>query len=83
MLSHFSHVRLFVTLRTTAHQAALSTGFSRQEYWTGLPCPPPGHLPDTDIEPTSLTSPALAAPGSFPLAPPGKPLISLTGEQIG
>ena len=42
MLSHFSCVRLFVTPRTAAHQALLSMGFSRQEYWSGLPCPSPG-----------------------------------------
>ena len=47
MLSHFSHVRLFATLWTVGHQAPWSMGFSRQEYWSGLPCPPPGdqHLP--------------------------------------
>ena len=39
MLSHFSRVRLFVTLWTVAHQAPLSMGFSREEYWSGLPCP--------------------------------------------
>ena len=60
MLSHFSHVRLFVTPWTVAHQAPLSMGFSRQEYWSGLPCPPPGDLPNPGIEPTSLTCPALA-----------------------
>ena len=43
-----------------AHQAPLSMGFSRQEYWDGLPCPPPGDLPETGIEPVSLKSPALA-----------------------
>ena len=43
-----------------AHQAPLSMGFSRQEYWSGLPCPLAGDLPDTGVEPTSLTSPALA-----------------------
>ena len=42
MLSHFIRVRLFVTLWTVAHQAPLSMGFSRLEYWSGLPCPPPG-----------------------------------------
>ena len=42
-----------------AHQT-LSMGFSRQEYWSGLLCPPPGHLPNPGIEPVSLTSPALA-----------------------
>ena len=60
MLSHFSRVRIFATLRTVAHQAHLSMGFSRQEYWSGLPCPPPGGLSDTGIEPVSLMSPALA-----------------------
>ena len=49
-----------VTPWTVAHQAPLSMGFSRQEYWSGLPCPPPGDLPDSGIEPRSLMSPALA-----------------------
>ena len=44
------------TLRTVAHQAPLSMGFSRQGYWSGLPCPPPGDLPNPGIEPTSLKS---------------------------
>ena len=61
MLSCFSCVRLFATLWTVAHQAPLSMGFSRQEYWSGLPCPPPGDPPNPGIEPTSLMSPALAA----------------------
>jgi len=60
MLSHFSHIQLFETLWTTAHQAPLSMGFSRQEYRSGLPCPPPGDLPNPGIKPTSLGSPALA-----------------------
>ena len=60
MLRHFSRVRLFVTLRTVAHQAPLSMGFSRQKYWSGLPCPPPGDLPNPEIEPVALTFPALA-----------------------
>ena len=60
MLSHLSHVWLFVTLWTVAHQAPLSTGFSRQAYWSGLPCTPPGDLPDPGIKPESLTLPALA-----------------------
>ena len=47
-------------LWTTAHQAPLSMRFSRQECWNGLPCPPPGDLPDPGIEPETLTSPALA-----------------------
>ena len=48
------------TLWTVACQALLSMGFSRQEYWSGLPCSPPGDLPNPGIEPISLTSPALA-----------------------
>ena len=53
MLSHFSHVQFFVTPRTVARQAPLSMGFSRQEYWSRLLCPPPGDLPNPGIEPKS------------------------------
>ena len=61
MLSRFSPVRLLVTPWTVAHQAPLvSTVFSRQEYWSGLPSPSPGDLPDPGTEPTSLRSPAWA-----------------------
>ena len=60
MLSCFSGVQLFATLWIVAHQAPLSIGFSRQEYWNGLPCPPPGDLLNQGIKPASLTSPALA-----------------------
>ena len=60
VLSHFSHVQLFATLWTVAHQAPLSMGFSRQEYWSGLPYPPPGDLPNPGIEAASLKSSALA-----------------------
>ena len=59
MLSHFSHVLFFATLWTVALQTPLSMGFSRKEYWSGLPCPPPGDLPDPGMEPVSLKSPAL------------------------
>ena len=59
MLNLFSHVQLSATLWTVAHQAPLSMGFSRQEYWSELLCPPPEDLPDLGIEPTSLMSPAL------------------------
>ena len=59
LLSCFCHVQLSGTLWTSAHQAPLSLGFFRQEYWSGLPCPPPGDLPDLGIEPASLTSPVL------------------------
>ena len=48
------------TLWTITHQAPLSMQFFRQEYWSGLPCPPPGDLPDPGIKPASLMSPALA-----------------------
>ena len=57
---------------TLAHQALLSMGFSKKEYWSGLPCPLPGDLLDPGIEPISLMFPVLAA-GSLPLVPPGKP----------
>ena len=53
-----SRVRLFATLWTVAHQPPLFMGFSRQEYWSGLPFPSPGDLPDPEIEPAS---PALAS----------------------
>ena len=56
----FSRVQLFVTLWTVAPQATLSMEFSRQEYWRGLPCPPPGGLPDPETELASLMSLALA-----------------------
>ena len=56
MLSHFSHTYLFATPWTAVCQAPLSMGFSRREYWVGLPCPPPGDLPDPGIKPTSLIS---------------------------
>ena len=71
MLSHFSHVWLFAALRTVAHQAPLSMGFSRQEYWSGLPFPSSGDLHDPGIKPKSLTSPALAG-RFFTTEPPGK-----------
>ena len=59
-VSHLSHVWLFAIPWIVACQAPLSRGFSRQEYWSGLPCSPPGNLPDPGIEPTSLMSPELA-----------------------
>ena len=60
MLSCFSCVRLCAALWLIARQAPLSMGFSRQEHWSGLSCPPPEGLPDPGIKPTSLRSPALA-----------------------
>ena len=58
-LSHFSRVRLFAALWTVAQQAPLSMEFSRQEYWSGLPLPPAGDLPNPGIKPRSPMSPAL------------------------
>ena len=60
MLSCFRNVQLIVIPQTIDHQAPLSLGFSRQEYWSGLPCPPPGDLPNPGTEPVTLMSPALA-----------------------
>ena len=60
VLSCFSPVWLFVTLWIVASQAPLSMGFSRQEYWSGFACPPPGDLLSPRIEPASLKSPALS-----------------------
>ena len=68
-----SRVRLFVTLWTVARQAPLSMGFSRQEYWSGLPFPSPGDLPNPGIEPGS---PALPADALFS-EPPGKPIKAI------
>ena len=59
MLSYFSCVQLFGTLWTVACEAPLSMGFSRQEYWSGVPFPSLGDFLNTGIEPTSLISPAL------------------------
>ena len=63
-----SCVRLFATPWTVAYQASLSMGFSRQEYWSGLPLPSPGDVPDPGIEPGS---PALEA-DALTSEPPGK-----------
>ena len=59
------------TILTVAFQAPLSMGFSRQEYWSGLPCPPPGNVPDPGIE---TVSPELKA-DSLPLSHMGSPII--------
>ena len=76
LLSHFSHIRLFMTIWTTP----LSMGFSRQEYWSGLPCPPPRDLSDPGMEFVSLCLLRWQA-GSLPLLPPGKPLLPSNGDQ--
>ena len=65
VLSHFSRVRLLETPWTVARQAPLSVGFSRQESWSGLPCPPPGDLPDPGIEARSTPLQADSLPYSF------------------
>ena len=68
-----SRVRLFATLWSVAYQAPPSLGFSRQEYWSGLPFPSPGDLPNPGIKPGS---PVLQA-DALPSEPPGKPQIML------
>ena len=69
VVESLSGVQLFATLWTVARQAPLSMGFSRQEYWSGLPFPSPGDLPDPGIEPGSPTLQA----DYLPSGPPGKP----------
>ena len=71
MLSPFSHVQV-VTLWTVARQAPLFMGSSREEHWGGLPCPPPGDLPNSGIEAAFPVSPALAG-GFFMAEPPRNP----------
>ena len=73
-----SRVRLFVTPWTVAYQASLSMGFSRQEYWSGLPFPSPGDLPDPGIE---LGSPAFQA-DALTSEPPGKPFSKWTEYDL-
>ena len=81
-----SHVWLSVTLWTIAHKgvahhAPLSAGFSRQEYWSGLPYSSPGALPDPGTEPESPVSPALAGRFFFTTEPPGKPHGEVTDNK--
>ena len=76
VVQSLSHVQVSVTPWTVAHQAPLSMGFSRQEYWSGLPLPSPGDLPDPRIE---LASPALAG-GFFTTEPPGRCLQLFHGN---
>ena len=82
MLS-LSHVQLFATPWTVTHQAPLSLclawGFTRQEYWSRLPCPPPGDLYNPGIKPRF---PALQA-DSLPSEPPRKPKNALPAELPG
>ena len=81
VLSHFSCGRLFATLYTVAHQDPMSMGFSRQLYWSGLPLPPSGDLPDSMIKSASLYLLHWQA-GSLPLAPPGKSLSFYVVVQL-
>ena len=75
LLNWFSHVQLFATPWTVARQAPLSMGFSRQEYWSELPCPLPGDLPGVGA---CLSLSFLHwQVGSLRLAPPGKPFMSI------
>ena len=78
VLSHFSSVWLFATLWTTACEASLSMGFSRQEYWSGLPCPPPGDLPHPGTEPV----PPELTGRFFTSVSPGKSLDCVTGFKL-
>ena len=73
-----SCVQLCATLWTVAHQAPLSMGFSKQEYWSGLPFPPPRDLPNPGIEPASPACPALQA-DSLPLSHQGIPISFICG----
>ena len=77
MLGRFSCVRFFATPWTVAHQAPLFMGFSRQEYWSGLPFPFPGDLPDPGIKPRSLSLQA----DSLLSEPSGKPQGTRIGKQ--
>ena len=72
VLSHFSCVQLFATVWTVTCQAPLSMGFPRQEYWSGLPCRPPGDLPNPVTEHLSPAIPALQA-DSLPQSHWGSP----------
>ena len=80
-LSLFSRIWLFMRLWTIARQAPQSMGFSRQEYWSGLPFPLPGDLPHSGMEPVSPVSPALQA-DSLPSEPLGKPHNCLCSFQL-
>ena len=84
MLAKSLQLCVFVTLRAIAHQVPLSMGFSRQEYWSGLPFPPPGDLPDSGIKPASLMSPALVdmLQEGGPLPGPETGLLSNTRKWV-
>ena len=81
MLSHFSHVWFFATPWTVARQAPLSMGFSREGYWSGLPCPSPRDLFHPGTEPATPVSQALQA-DLLPSEPPGKSTCHYAFVQI-
>ena len=76
-----SCVQLLSTPWTVAHQAPLLVGFSRQEYWSRLPCPSPGDLLNPEVEPTCPESPALTG-GFFTSEPPVKPSMLILQREI-
>ena len=80
MWAHLLYMWLFVTQWTVAHQAHLSTEFSRQKYWSRLPFPTPGDLPNPGIEPASPAS--TLAGGFFTSVPPGKFKITKTKSTM-
>jgi len=82
MLSRFGHVRFFANPWTVTCQAPLSMEFSQQEHWNGLPCPPPGDLPDPGIEPMYPASPVLQV-DSLPDEPWGSPRKVHALNKIG
>ena len=82
VLIHFSYIWLFATLCTIAHQAPLSMGLSRQEYWSGFLSPPPEDLPGPGIEPMSPLSPGLQA-NSLPLSHQGGPIYTWDQPKAG
>ena len=86
VLSRLSRTSPYAALWTVAHQSPLSKEFSRQEYWSGLPCHSPGHLPEPGIEPGSLALQADALPseppGKAPDPPPRSPPIHEGRGQI-
>ena len=82
VLSCFRHVQLSMTLWTVARQAPLSTGFSRQDYWSALPYPHPGHLL-TQGSNSHLLCLLHWQAGSLPLAPPGKHRVNKHNQMVG
>ena len=80
MLRHFNRIQIFATLRTVAFQAPLSVRFSTQDYGSGLPCPPPGDLPNPGTKPESLMS-LQCQVGSLPLAPSVNPHLGIRKLQ--